>query len=53
MLGIALISLLATIVVGFIGSRVGAGIGRSLRKIYVSFIKSFFLYFLITKSSYN
>lgn len=32
MLGIALISLLATIVVGFIGSRVGAGIGRSLRK---------------------
>ena len=32
MLGIALISLVATIVVGFIGSRIGAGVGRSLRK---------------------
>ena len=32
MLGIALISLLVTIVVGYIGSRVGAGVGTSLRK---------------------
>ena len=32
MLSIALISLLVTIVVGFIGSKVGAGVGTSLRK---------------------
>ncbi|WP_296646834.1 ABC transporter ATP-binding protein [Romboutsia sp. 13368] len=32
MLGVALISLVATIAVGFIGSRVAAGVGRSLRK---------------------
>ena len=35
MLGIALISLLATIVVGFIGSRVGAGIGEVFVKMYL------------------
>ena len=32
MLGVALISLLATIVVGYIGSKIGAGVGTSLRK---------------------
>ena len=32
MLGVALISLVATIAVGFIGSRVAAGVGTSLRK---------------------
>ena len=32
MLSVALISLLATIIVGFIGSRVGAGVGTRLRK---------------------
>ena len=32
MLSVALISLLSTIVVGFIGSRVGAGVGTRLRK---------------------
>ena len=32
MLGIALISLVATIAVGFLGARIAAGVGRSLRK---------------------
>ena len=32
MLGIALISLVATVAVGFLGARIAAGVGRSLRK---------------------
>lgn len=32
MLGIALISLVATVTVGFLGARIAAGVGRSLRK---------------------
>ena len=32
MLGVALISLVATVTVGFLGARIAAGVGRSLRK---------------------